>query len=72
MSFPLAAFTALTLRLSEGASPAFATLGLLLLALTSIVIAALALGTVQGLRRGSLLVPEPAPTAATAVVSSPA
>ncbi|WP_342129734.1 SLAC1 anion channel family protein [Hydrogenophaga sp. OTU3427] len=61
LSFPLAAFTALTLRLSEGASPAFGTLGLLLLALTSIVIAGLALGTVQGLRRGSLLVPEPAP-----------
>lgn len=61
LSFPLAAFTALTLRLSEGGSPAFATLGLLLLALTSIVIAGLLLGTVQGLRRGSLLVAEPAP-----------
>lgn len=61
LSFPLAAFTALTLRLSEHAAPAFTSLGLVLLALTSIVIAALALGTVQGLRRGSLLVPEPAP-----------
>lgn len=63
LSFPLAAFTALTLRLSEQAAPAFASLGLVLLALTSIVIAALLLGTVQGLRRGSLLVPEPAPAA---------
>lgn len=66
LSFPLAAFTALTLRLSEDASPAFATLGMVLLALTSIVISALVLGTVQGLRRGSLLVPEPAPAAVAA------
>ena len=65
LSFPLAAFTALTLRLSEHAAPAFASLGLVLLALTSIVIAALVLGTVQGLRRGSLLVPEPAPATLT-------
>lgn len=71
MSFPLAAFTALTLRLSEGASPAFATLGMVLLALTSIVIAALALGTVQGLRRGSLLVPEPTPTPTPATAAVP-
>ena len=63
LSFPLAAFTSLTLRLSEFASPAFASLGLVLLALTSLVIGALVLGTVQGLRRGSLLVPEPAPAA---------
>ena len=63
LSFPLAAFTALTLRLSENAAPAFASLGLVLLALTSIVIAGLVLGTVQGLRRGSLLVAEPAPAA---------
>ena len=61
LSFPLAAFTSLTLRLSEHASPAFGSLGLALLALTSIVIGALTLGTLQGLRRGSLLVPEPAP-----------
>ena len=65
LSFPLAAFTALTLRLSEHAAPAFASLGLVMLALTSIVIAALVLGTVQGLRRGSLLVPEPAPATLT-------
>jgi tellurite resistance protein len=71
MSFPLAAFTALTLRLSEGSSPAFATLGMVLLALTSIVIAALALGTVQGLRRGSLLVPEPTPTPTPATAAVP-
>lgn len=63
LSFPLAAFTSLTLRLSEHTSPAFGNLGLVLLALTSLVIGALVLGTVQGLRRGSLLVPEPAPVA---------
>lgn len=61
LSFPLAAFTALSLRLSAHASPLFGSFSLLLLALTSIVIATLLLGTVQGLRRGSLLVPEPAP-----------
>jgi tellurite resistance protein len=73
LSFPLAAFTALTLRLSETAAPAVASLGLVLLALTSIVVAGLVLGTVQGLRRGSLLVPEPAPAAApAAMVPTPA
>jgi len=34
-------------------------LGVLLLALASLVIAALLLGTLRGLREGSLLVPEP-------------
>lgn len=69
LSFPLAAFTALTLRLSEHAAPAFAHLGVVLLALTSIVIAGLVLGTVQGLRRGSLLVPEPVPAAVIAAAA---
>ena len=59
MSFPLAAFAALTLRLAAGAGGAFGTLALAALALASVVIAALALGTWRGLRDGSLLAPEP-------------
>lgn len=68
MSFPLAALAALTLRLAgEGGADApgggvFVTLALALLALASVVIAALALGTLRGLRDGSLLVPEPVAT----------
>lgn len=56
MSFPMAAFTALTLRLApEG--PA----GLALLAATSLLVAALALATWRGLRQGTLLLPESVP-----------
>jgi tellurite resistance protein len=58
LSFPLAALTALTLRLA-GPTGFMANLGVLLLALASLVIAALVLGTVRGLRDGSLLAPEP-------------
>lgn len=57
-SFPLAALAALTLRLGEGGGWA-ATLGTLLLALSSLVIAGLVLATLRGLRDGSLLAPEP-------------
>jgi tellurite resistance protein len=58
MSFPLAAFTALTLRLAEaGVLPV--ALGVALLALTTAVVAWLLLGTWRGLRDGSLLAPEP-------------
>lgn len=59
LSFPLAAFSALTLRLGELAGPAMATAGVAALAITSLVIAALALATLRGLRDGSLLAPEP-------------
>lgn len=59
LSFPLAAFSALTLRLGEEAGPAMALLGVASLAATSLVIAGLALATVRGLRNGSLLAPEP-------------
>jgi tellurite resistance protein len=59
MSFPLAAFSALTLRLAQDASGAFQALSMIVLALASLVIAALALATVKGLRDGSLLAPEP-------------
>ena len=58
LSFPLAALAALTLRLA-GPTGLMATLGTLLLALASLVILALLLGTVRGLRDGSLLAPEP-------------
>jgi tellurite resistance protein len=58
MSFPLAALTALTLRLAAPGS-VLAVFGTALLALTSLVIAALVLGTLRGLRDGSLLAPEP-------------
>ncbi|MBI5259241.1 MAG: SLAC1 anion channel family protein [Burkholderiales bacterium] len=61
MSFPLAALAALTLRL---ASPGglLAVLGPLFLALASLVILVLVLGTVRGLRDGTLLAPEPVAT----------
>ena len=58
MSFPLAALTALTLRLAEPGTP-MAALGLALLAATSLVVLALMVGTWHGLRDGSLLAPEP-------------
>ena len=59
MSFPLAAFTALSLGLMPGGAPAM--LGVALLALTSLLVAGLVLATVRGLRQGTLLVPESVP-----------
>lgn len=59
MSFPLAAFTALSLRLMPTGAPAM--LGVALLALTSLLVAGLALATVRGLRQGTLLVAEAVP-----------
>jgi tellurite resistance protein len=61
MSFPLAAFAALTLRLATPGSP-LAVLGPVLLALATLVICVLLLATVRGLRDGSLLAPEPVAT----------
>lgn len=58
LSFPLAAFAALTLRLAEPGG-LLAVLGPLLLALTSLVILALSMATLRGLRQGTLLAPEP-------------
>lgn len=58
MSFPLAAMAALTLRLATPGSP-LAVLGPALLALASLVVLALLMGTARGLRDGSLLAPEP-------------
>lgn len=60
VSFPLAAFTTLTLRLAALAeSGGLQMAGTLLLALSSLVVFGLCLGTVRGLRDGSLLAPEP-------------
>jgi tellurite resistance protein len=58
MSFPLAAMAALTLRLAPQGGPV-GTLGVALLALAALVITALVLATMRGLRDGSLLAPEP-------------
>jgi tellurite resistance protein len=57
MSFPLAAFAGLTLRLASTGQP-FAFLAVPLLALATLVIAWLCLQTLRGLSRGTLLVAE--------------
>lgn len=67
MSFPMAAFTALTLRLAPSQPMAMA--GVALLALTSLLVAAFVLATVRGLRDGRLLAPEPAATIAPAAAA---
>lgn len=59
LSFPLAAFSALGLRLAPSAPAGFAAFAMVCLALTSFVVAALVLATWKGLRDGSLLAPEP-------------
>ena len=60
ISFPLAAFTSLTLKLAQlVGSPALQMVGTLMLALVSLVVFGLCLATVRGLREGSLLAPEP-------------
>ena len=60
LSFPLAALATLTLRLAElQGGGALQTVGVLLLAVASIVILWLGFATVRGLRDGSLLAPEP-------------
>lgn len=58
LSFPLAAFAALTLRLAAPGS-ALAMLGIVLLALASLLVAVLLVATAKGLRDGTLLAPEP-------------
>ena len=60
LSFPLTAFAALTLRLANaGVLPQL--LSLVVLALASVVVAALLRWTWWGLRSGELLQPEPVP-----------
>ncbi len=61
LSFPLASFTTLTLKLaSTTGESGFQTTGMVLLAITSLVLLGLMLATVRGLRDGTLLAPEPA------------
>lgn len=61
LSFPLAAFSALTLRLTPLAPWPFQALALTLLPLVTLLILLLLWATLQGLRRGTLLAPEVAP-----------
>jgi tellurite resistance protein len=74
MSFPLAALAALTLALARSvdAPAALQALALALLALASLLILALVLGTVRGLRDGSLLAPEPVAPVVAAAPGTPA
>lgn len=59
MSFPLAAFTSLTLRMTHAPGGAWLQFpATLLLAITSLLIVGLTLNTWHGLRRGHLLAPE--------------
>jgi len=63
LSFPLAALSSLTLQLGQQATLAgWAQAGVLMLAVTSLVVVGLVLATVRGLRQGTLLVPEPVAT----------
>jgi tellurite resistance protein len=63
VSFPLAALTALTLKLGDAQrAGALLNLGVLLLATTSLVVLGLVLTTYRGLRNGTLLAPEPLAT----------
>lgn len=61
LSFPLAAWAALSLRLAHPGG-LMQAVALALLALASLVVAALVLATLRGLRQGTLLVPEPVAT----------
>ena len=60
LSFPLAAFTVLTLRVAQISQVgALQTAAVLLLAITNIAVLWLGFATVRGLRDGTLLAPEP-------------
>ncbi len=65
MTFPVSAFAALTLRLAPGGVLAVA--GMALLALATLLVAALGLATVRGLRSGEWLAPEVVPIAGSAI-----
>jgi tellurite resistance protein len=58
LSFPMAALAGLTVQLATPGG-LLAVLGPMLLALTSLVVFGLGMGTVRGLRQGTLLAPEP-------------
>lgn len=59
LSFPMAAFSALTLRLAQDGPAWFQAVAMILLALTSFIVVALVLATFRGLRDRTLLAPEP-------------
>jgi tellurite resistance protein len=60
LSFPLAAFATLTLKLAQAPGQgAWQTPATLALVLATLVVLALSLATVRGLRNGTLLAPEP-------------
>lgn len=61
LSFPLAAFTGLTLQLASAGTGGglLAVLGPMMLAVTSLTVLGLGMATVRGLRQGTLLAPEP-------------
>jgi tellurite resistance protein len=60
LSFPLAAFATLTLKLAQApGQSAWQTPATLALVLATLVVLALSLATVRGLRNGTLLAPEP-------------
>jgi tellurite resistance protein TehA-like permease len=59
MTFPMGAITTLTLRLSHEPGGTWLTVpATLLLALTSLLVLGLTVGTWQGLRKGHLLIAE--------------
>jgi tellurite resistance protein len=58
LSFPMAALTGLTVQLATPGG-LLAVLAPMLLALTSLTVFSLGMGTVRGLRQGTLLAPEP-------------
>jgi tellurite resistance protein len=67
LSFPIAAFTSLTLRLAQAMAgqaggAVMQGVAVLLLAVTSVLLVWLSLSTVRGLRNGSMLAPEIHPT----------
>ncbi len=62
VSFPLTAFTVLTLRLGDAQAAGLRAAGLAMLAASTLVIASLCLATLKGLRQGNLLVAEPVAT----------
>lgn len=67
LSFPLAAFSTLTLKLAQAtAQGGWQTFAILSLVLATLVVFALALATLRGLRNGTLLAPEPVATLVTA------
>lgn len=72
LSFPLAAFASLTLRLADATGIAAVRAGgVLALAIASLVVLGLSLATIRGLRSGALLAPEPVASIAPVTAAGP-